>query len=266
MHKSIIEESMVPSGFTAKSISILVRGCEQQDDPRNHNYSRAECHAVNDVVVPTFAYVNKSIARAVEVAKTADTSDSARTETLHTLGQSFHALQDFYSHSNYLEGLLSQNKKLEPVNWAAPPAGVRTCYYHYTPIPYPQALKTRTELVSSLRLRYPELKFHTPQEFGRRELFNCPEPTVLTYALAPVAFTHLELSKDNEKTLEGSVISTKYKKSYFYLAKQLAKEDTVNAWWVFERAVRRRYRERADAIVLSLKLCENVDQTGRRNK
>lgn len=257
VHKSIIEEALVPLGFTPKSLEIVVGGCEKQDDPRSPQYKRAECHAINNTVGPTFAYVKATILQSVEHAGGADSSELDRQKTLLKLGQALHALHDFYSHSNYLELMLAENVNLKPVNWEFPPAQIRTCYYHYAPIPHQEAFETRSEMVSALRRQYPELTFHTPQEYGVRELMNCPESTVISYAMAPVSFTHAELNKDNEKTLEGSTTSTRYGKSFFQLAKQLAKEDTVNAWWVFERAVRRRYGDRADRIILSLKLCES---------
>lgn len=149
---------------------------------------------------------------------------------------------------------MSEKKRLEVVDWNKPPDKLKSCYYYYNGLFQQESLTTRPQAVEALLRQYPDLTFHTEHEFGYRTLMNCPESTVLRYALAPVDLSYLELNKDNPGTMEGSVVSAQYGQTYHELAKQLAIQDTLRTWQLFEKGVRKKYGSRADSILLSLKL------------
>jgi hypothetical protein len=258
VHREIIETALTPCGLTKKSISRIVAACDAQDDPTGANFTRSECHATDNQVALTFTYIKSKLSEAAAQANGCQRSSAARTRSLKSLGEAFHALQDFYSHSNYLEYLLAAKKSLDPIDWEQPRAEITTCHYYYAGFFKQEAFETRDGAVAALKRQYPgRLKFHTDQEFGIRSLVNCPEETVLGYALAPVSFTHIELNKDNDRTLEGSVISGQYGKTYHHLARQLAEKDTARAWRMFERSLHYRYGDKADSMLLALKLSED---------
>jgi len=254
VHREITDTALRQFGFSPPSLEHIGNGSDGQDQPGSSNFMRPECHALNNQAKSTFSFIQSNLSQAIEQADLCDRKSSACRQTLQALGRSFHAVQDFYAHSNYLELLLSEDKPLDIVDWSNPPERLTTCYYYYEGLLRQEALETRPQVVQSLSRRYPTLVFHSEQEFGTRSLFNCPESTVLSYAVAPVSLCYLELNKDNARTLEGSAVSTRYRLTYHQLAKDLAVKDTVRTWQMFEKGVRKKYGSRADSILLSLKL------------
>lgn len=254
IHREITEQALRQFGFAPQALDQIGNGSDSQDQPGSLNFMRPECHALNNQAKSTFSFIQSNLSQAIELAGECDRTGGACRQTLQALGRTFHAVQDFYSHSNYLELLLSDDRPLEIADWSNPPQRLTTCYYYYEGLLRQEALETRPQVVQSLSRRYPALVFHSEQEFGTRSLFNCPESTVLSYAVAPVSLCFLELNKDNARTLEGSVVSARYRLTYHQLAKDLAVKDTVRTWQIFERGVRKKYGVRADSILLSLKL------------
>jgi hypothetical protein len=89
-----------PRRFTRDAIEEVVRANDERDDPGNWALSHPEWHFTNE----TFgANTNEIIARKREVLaelrKTVPDGRAART----ALGRALHAIQDFYSHSNWPE-------------------------------------------------------------------------------------------------------------------------------------------------------------------
>ncbi len=254
IHREITDNALRQFGFASPALNQIGNGSDAQDQPGSPNFMRAECHALNNQAKSTFSFIQANLSQATEQAAECDRKSEACRQTLQALGRTIHAVQDFYAHSNYLELLLSEDKPLDIVDWSNPPERLTTCYYYYEGLLQQEALETRPQVVQSLSRRYPTLVFHSEQEFGTRSLFNCPESTVLSYAVAPVSLCYLELNKDNARTLEGSAVSTRYRLTYHQLAKDLAVKDTVRTWHMFEQSVRKKYGSRADSILLSLKL------------
>jgi hypothetical protein len=254
VHREINGNALRQFGFAPPALEQIGNGSDAQEQPGSPNFMRPECHALNNQAKSTFSFIQSNLSQAIGDADECDRKGEACKQTLQALGRTFHAVQDFYSHSNYLELLLSEDKPLEIVDWSNPPERLSTCYYYYEGLLQQEALETRPQVVQSLSRRHPALVFHSEQEFGTRSLFNCPESTVLSYAVARVSLCYLELNKDNARTLEGSVVSTRYRLTYHQLAKDLAVKDTVRAWQIFEKGVRKKYGVRADSILLSLKL------------
>lgn len=253
VHAEITDSTLRPLGFAPPALMRIDSANDAQDQLNAPDSMHPECHAINNQTTATFAFIESRFAKAIDLASDCDRSNSACKETLQALGQTFHAIQDFYAHSNYLELLLSKGERLHTAEPERLPDRLTTCYQCAGLLREPP-FATREQVVNELSRQFPKLIFHTNQEFGMRTLFNCSESTVLKYATAPVSLCYLELSKDNARTLEGSVVSEEYRRTYFDLARQLAAQDTLKIWQRFDKQVRRRYGQRADAILLSLKL------------
>lgn len=268
VHKAIIFDALAPYGLSKTALDLITSGSNAQDNPKSVNFSIPQRHACDDKIKETDAFIRRSVDEAVSIADGAITSQTARKQTLYRFGEALHALQDFYSHSNYLEMLIRNKKPLEPIDWQNPPSLVVTCYYHYASTFHQEFFEGRQTAVRALLRDNPGLRFHSQEEYRKRSANDASEANVLDYALAPVSFTHLELNKDNEKTLEGQVVSSDYKKTYHQLAKELAAKDTSLLWQRFEKLLRDRYSEektsgKAEKILTALKQLTNENKLDR---
>ncbi len=245
-----INENLSACGLSKRAVEYVARGCDSQDNPSGANFSSSVHHAVDNCIPKTFAFIKSTLEESVESAHSCDTKDG-REKTLRNVGMALHALQDFYSHSNYLEMLLSSNKPLEPVNWNDPPSSIVTCYYHFEGKAKQEFFESRAAAVKALQRLHPGISFHTKDEYQDRKSEHRSEPEALEYALAPgVSFTHIELNKDSPKTLEGRVLAQKQSKTFHELAVQLACEDTLVLWSTFERMVKQKYGDERGASIL----------------
>jgi hypothetical protein len=244
VHKAIIFDALAPHGLSKAALDAITRGCNSQDNPKSANFSIPQRHACDDKIEETDAFIRRTVDESVSLADGALKSKSARKQALYRFGEALHALQDFYSHSNYLELLIRDKKLLEPFDWQNPPTSVVTCYYHYASTLHQEFFEGRQTAVRALLGDNPALCFHSQEEYNERRAGDASEDKVLDYALAPLSFTHLELNKDNEKTLEGRVVSSTYKKTYHQLAKELAAKDTSLLWQRFEKLLRDSYSEK----------------------
>lgn len=245
-----INENLSACGLSKRSRMYVARGCDSQDNPSGPNFSSSVHHAVDNCIPKTFAFIKSTLEEAVESAHSCDTADG-KEKTLRSVGMALHALQDFYSHSNYLEMLLSANKPLEPVDWNDPPSSIVTCYYHFEGKTKQEFFESRAGAVKALQRLHPGVNFHTKDDYQDRKTGHCTEPKALEYSLAPgVSFTHIELNKDSAKTLEGRVLAQKQGKTFHDLAVQLACADTLVLWSTFERMVKQKYGDERGAGIL----------------
>ncbi|MBI5171495.1 MAG: hypothetical protein HY986_01315 [Candidatus Melainabacteria bacterium] len=255
VHRSIIKEALKDKGLSKQALEEICNGCDAQDDPGGKNFSVSQYHACDNKIAETRQFLEQVLNQCAEQAKTCENSAAARRNIRRRLGEGLHALQDFYSHSNYLESLLSAQKPLVPVDWSKPlAADISTCYYHYESFLKQEYFERRSRAVFKLMQGDSRLKFHSQKEYQARLGKDLTEKQVLDYAMEPVAFTHVELNKDNAKTIEGKVISQEHRKSYHQLARDLAAADTALYFSRFEELLRQVTMEKADKILTLLKV------------
>lgn len=257
IHRSIIKEALKGKGLSTKVLEEICSGCDAQDDPGGKNFSVSEYHACDNKIPETRQFLEQVLNQCAEEAKTCENSAAARKKIRLRIGEGLHALQDFYSHSNYLESLLSGQKPLVPVDWTKPTAeNISTCYYHYESFLKQEYFERRSRAVFKLMQGDSRLRFHSKKEYQARLAKDVTEKQALDYAMEPVAFTHVELNKDNGKTLEGKVISQEHKKSYHELARELAVADTALYFSRFEELLRQATGDKTDKILTRLKVEE----------
>lgn len=261
VHRQILDEGLQDQALSKDSLSAMARGMDSQDNPLSKNWSLADHHACDNKIVPAFNYIDERTARAVELAGDADKSRSACRRSLFTLGEAMHTLQDFYSHANYVEWLLKENKPLLPIDRTVPggvPAAVRTCYYYFGSSLQQEPFLSHAQNVLRLRAANTNadgtcsLQFRSEAEWQDRQKRSSLS-TALDYALKPGQLLHMELNKDSASQLQGRVVSNEDGKTLFQLARSLAVADTLKQWQVFETAIRARYGSRSDAILKALK-------------
>ncbi|HND65592.1 MAG TPA: hypothetical protein PL112_02310 [Candidatus Obscuribacter sp.] len=257
VHRSIIKEALKDKGLSKQALEEICNGCDAQDDPGGKNFSVSQYHACDNKITETRQFLEQVLNQCAEEAKTCENSATARRNIRRRLGEGLHALQDFYSHSNYLESLLQGQKPLVPVDWSKPPAvDISTCYYHYETFLKQEYFERRSRAVFKLMLGDSRLRFHSQKEYQARLGKEVTEKQVLDYAMEPVAFTHVELNKDNAKTIEGKVISQEHRQSYHQLARNLAVADTALYFSRFEALIRQATGDKADKILTLLKVEE----------
>lgn len=223
-----------------------------QDNPLGDKWTKAENHACDNKVSGAFAYIDERTERAVELAAEAEHNRKARHRSLYCFGEGLHSLQDFYSHSNYVEWLLNNDAPMVPIARDKLPVQLRTCFYMYESTFCQEPFKSHAVNIEKLSKRFPGLAFRSEEEFERRKQDNSLE-SALDYALRPGHLLHMELNKDNEKELQGKVFSQKHNKTLFKLAYSLAVEDTQRQWRLFEARLKAVYGERANSIIGALK-------------
>lgn len=252
IHERILTDALKPQGFTKSRLKVIADGMNSQDVPLSAKFARAENHSCDNRIKDSWAYINERMDRSAEHAATADKDGASLRKALYEFGEGMHSLQDFYSHSNYLEYLLSKNLPLEPIDWDNVPDGVRTCYYQYSNILNQEVFRSRNVNVDILRKRFPTTVFHSEAEFKKRMIDGSYE-SALRFSLAPVDFLHLELNKDSAEQLEGRVMAPAHQQSFHQLACHLAKLDTTRQWSRLEQMISKKYPDRAALIIAKLK-------------
>lgn len=252
IHEAILKEALLPIGFEEESLKPIIRGMNSQDNPLGEKWTKSENHACDNKISEAFAYIDERTKRAVELAAEGEHNRKARHKSLYSFGEALHSLQDFYSHSNYVEWLVKNEAPLVPIDREKVPIQLRTCFYMYESTFCQEPFKSHAVNIEKLSKRFPGLKFRSEEEFERRKHENSLE-SALDYALRPGHLLHMELNKDNEKELQGKVFSQKHNKTLFKLAYSLAVEDTQRQWSLFEAQLRRVYGDRANGIIKALK-------------
>lgn len=150
-------------------------------------------------------------------------------------GRLIHTIQDFYSHSNYVElhlkrGVLPSN--IAPANWKALPPGIKTGYFH------------DREFVSSNRAyllkgvenalgAHP--RFHLSSEYEAVYKNESLSPAELyhgavNYVTDGHDILHLAVNKDNAATGQGRVVHPASGKTLHAIARSVAMADTRRTW------------------------------------
>ena len=254
IHRAILEEGLKPFKLSKASLGFMAKGMDSQDNPFSNKWKIAEHHACDNNIKVAFRYIDEQTAKAVELAGSADKDSDACRQSLYALGEAMHTVHDFYSHANYVEWLLSQNKPLEPIDRSADgqiPEPIRTCFYFYESSLKQEPFLSHKENVRRLQALHPELTFRSEADYVARKQSEDLQ-SALDYALKSGQLLHMELNKDSSKQLEGQVMIGREGKNLFDLARELAVQDTTKQWKTFEQLIRAKYGDRASAIIAAL--------------
>lgn len=254
IHRAILEEGLKPFKLSKASLGFMAKGMDSQDNPFSNKWKISEHHACDNRIKDAFLYIDEQTSKAVDLAGRADTDSDACRQALYTLGEAMHTVHDFYSHANYVEWLLSQDKPMEPIDRSAGsniPESIRTCYYFYESSLKQEPFLSHKENVRRLLAQHPKLTFRSESEYIARKQSE-DRQSALDYVLKPGQLLHMELNKDSVKQLQGQVMVGCEGKTFFDLAREIAVKDTTKQWQVFEHQIRAKYGERASAIIAAL--------------
>jgi hypothetical protein len=254
IHRAILEEGLKPFKLSKASLGFMAKGMDSQDNPFSNKWKIPEHHACDNKIKGAFLYIDEQTSKAVDLAGRADSDAGACRLALYALGEAMHTVHDFYSHANYVEWLLSQDKPMEPIDRSVGskiPESIRTCYYYYESNLKQEPFLSHKDNVRRLRAQHPELTFRSEAEYTARKQSE-DRQSALDYALRPGQLLHMELNKDSVKQLEGQVMVGREGKTFFDLAREIAVKDTTKQWQIFEQQIKAKYGERASAIMVAL--------------
>lgn len=253
IHKDILDKALAPLGVDRENLRTIGKGCDSQDVPLTYKFASCpQNHCDDDQIKGGCDYWRARVKQAVTDAAYADTDPASRNKALFEFGEGMHTVQDFYSHANYLEWLLQNDKGLEPVPWDDLPSSIRTGYYYYAGFLAEESFVNRARSVRGLQKMHAHLNFRRAAEYDARKKSHS-YGAALDYALRPGDLLHKELNKDSPRTMEGRIVVPQYGKTLHQLARQLATADTARQWKNFERMIGAAYGARAAKIMAALK-------------
>jgi len=270
IHKAISKDALGPLGFKEESLLEINRGTASQDQLTSSKFtSSPQNHCDDNLFLQGRAYYQERFEAAALFFSDVLTDAKAKDAIRFRFGEGLHTLQDFYSHSNYLEGLLAAGKPLVPVAWeslSAPPmgpqgrTGIRSGFFHWDGGWHGyydnEATSGRADSMAKLKAAHPGEKYHfrTDAQYNIHSA-RTPPPLAkaLDYALIPGDFMHFEINKDNEKQIQGRIVSPKHGKTLHRLAWELASKDTARQWELLEERVCREEGPKAAWIVPAIK-------------
>ena len=252
IHEDILKDALIPLGFQQQSINKIIEGCNSQDWPFSYKFSNSpQRHFDDNRIRESYAFITHQLDIAKIAAADVVGNPRSRDKVLFMLGEAFHTLQDFYSHSNYVEWLLSGNKPLVPINWKAEiPPGIRSGYYYFSWLLDNEMFRSRAGSVEGLHKQHPEIRFHSEEEYKIRK-DNPTYANALDYVLGDKEVLHCELNKDDKDSFQGS-IAVPQGKNFYEIARTLATEDTARHWEIFCDMLRKEYGKAAPAIIVYL--------------
>ncbi len=263
IHQNISSSALTPLGVSEKSFQTIDNGNTGQDDFSHYNFGDAAHHFDNCMFQAGVAYVNAQRSYIRQQAVKAHTDASARREILEAFGELIHTVQDFYSHTNYVELYLKGNPSIQPrdvpiANWGALPAGLRSGYFFYRSTATNEMTYSRDQAIDGLvedGFRALNL-LYTDALTARRKTYA----DYIDYATAPrLDFLHRDVNKDDDTTEEGGMVVPATRVTLHAYAFDLAVRETERQWKTLESMVREAYPEDAEAIIRALKADETLD-------
>ncbi len=263
IHKKMIQQVLEKAGLPKAHIKHVVDGADSQDDVTSSKFTDSPTHHFDDnLLKESIEYFEKRFAKAVKKSRTcykdygSAFQKKAIRDTLYTFGEGLHTVQDFYSHSNYVEMLSARGKKDSLVDWKALPAGIKTGYFYWNGYTDNESTRSWSTCVSKLTAQYKKkgkvLNFHSESEWKERKKDSSFE-SATKYVLDPkYDCLHYELNKDDVKQLEGGV-KLPGGGTLHSRARALAILETKRQWKVFRKMLLKEYKARAQLIIPALK-------------
>lgn len=128
VHAEITREAL-RGVLNEANLSYVIEANKSQDKPGSNAAAELRRHFGEENFQSSLAYIDREKKRALNYAAESDSDAEARGYALRHLGELFHAVQDFYSRTNYLELMIENPQyKQDPfqiplVDWQKVPEG-----------------------------------------------------------------------------------------------------------------------------------------------
>ncbi|MBI5399308.1 hypothetical protein HZB07_01635 [Candidatus Saganbacteria bacterium] len=262
IHQNISTSALLQVGISEASFQVIDDGNTSQDHIGTKKFETASHHFDNNHLANGVKYTKKQLALAIISAVEADKDKSAWQETLYTFGELLHPVQDFYSHTNYVELKLSANPALKPEdiplpNWddltglAPSRSGLKSGYFFYKNAGNNELTNVRRISAKMIKLEFPGTNFLSDKKYA--EAIKDYDHYLKYAAAAPIDVLHRDLNKDESGSSAGKMINPNTGKSLFDYAFNLAVRESIRQWQRLEDGIKEKYPDRAKRIILSLK-------------
>lgn len=263
IHKKMIIKALKPKGFLDKNLNLVVKGADSQDAITSKKFTDSPSHHFDDnLIKESIAYFKDRFSKAVAFSSSkayqhygsAEQRSSVR-DTLYTFGEGLHTIQDFYSHSNYVEMLAASGNKDVLANWKALPAGIKTGYFYWSSHINNESTRSRATSVKKIKSLYKSkgqtLTFHTNAEWKKRKASKSYKDST-AYVLNPkIQCLHLELNKDDANQTAGAP-KLPDGRTMHAKARSLAIRETERQWKEFKKAIKKKHGTRSQLILPAL--------------
>lgn len=291
IHTEIMNTALAPVGFQPDAIKDVDEGAASQDNPTSWKMFAEEHHFDGNNIIPGYNYVRSQIKNSINTARDCYKDPKELHDARFKLGEAYHALQDFYSHSNWLEMCLydrvtptvfrwdlhsafdQKNSDGNPEWFTAPlrnmPPRLKTGYFtnaeagaagteilqDFTRFPVDLAKQMRFLMVKEALEKHPGLKFAPEELYMERIKGTDSFYRALSYVVDDEnrAVLHWEINKDDDHQIEGRMRAPTGE-TLHELAKQLAIKDTQLFWQAHvERLMWHQYQGCANLIIPAFK-------------
>lgn len=259
IHGYIIKDALAKRGFQSEHIAKIKEGADSQDVLTSEKFTDSPQNHCDDCMIKeSIEYFRGRFKEALRLSAAANNSKVARDKALYAFGEGLHTVQDFYSHSNYTEMLLSTGSPNKVVNWDALPPNIKTGYFYWNGYTDNELTRSRPACIRNIMAVYKQkgktLKFHDQYEWTALQKLGCYSlKERLAYVLSPShQLLHFELNKDDEGEIEGAVL-LKDGTTMHARARALATMETERQWDSLEAEIKRTYGQRANSIIAALK-------------
>lgn len=128
IHAQITRDALLGT-FSEANLKVIVAANESQDKPGSEAVAELRRHFGEAQFSSSIGYIDREKKRALNYAAESDTDTESRGYALRHFGEMLHAVQDFYSRTNYIELMLRNSEfKSDPfsiplVDWQKVPSG-----------------------------------------------------------------------------------------------------------------------------------------------
>jgi zinc dependent phospholipase C len=239
-HKKITEEALARFKFSSEPLKYLNQGLLEPDKFYRDKFTNPEHHFTEQDFPASLAYLEERYRQVVENAGSCSDDYECYRQTLFILGECFHAAQDFYAHTNWVETHLTQGHREIPLFpfQSKEYSGLVSPYFLYKSLP-PKELTNPKTFEKEFGLEfYPETELESLTDRERIKLVTAPEK----------AFTHRSLAKDNPEYPQSSLVWRQGGPTLFDFAYDAAVRDTRLRWSELRESLWTTYPESAPQI------------------
>lgn len=256
-------------GMSQESFAQIDAGNTRQDVVGTAPFQDATHHFDNCKFKGSVGYVEACYTDIGLHLCNSDSKESDWRYVLNKFGELLHPLQDFYSHSNYVELALKTNGALTPqqiplVSWRSISPNVRTGFFYYKTFTNNEAYMLGDWNIPESdpnRDKITPLLIQDGDILSKTTYVNNATYSKLTSFSDRLAYAtnlgysmmHRDINKDNATTEEGRVVNPQTKTNLFTYARALAIRETQRQWLRLEGQVRRTCPSKADSIIEALK-------------